>query len=240
MIPFLLRATVTTPVALRRPLHLDGLLTEAFWRDPGDATEAKLPIAMRDGIAIAGAAWLEGGRFGVAMRRMLRVKALVTEALPSPAFYADPALGKAGRAIGPMSPMRQRLTPYPIYEGVRALWWPVVGDPDACLALANRITNLGGMANTGYGCVDVWSVEEVETVDDDFALLQSNGAPCRVLPLDLWKKWAGKEVVPYGAVVTTARPCPPYWTGEEQVCVCPTLSALIKRKSDILQVFDAA
>ena len=222
---FAVRVAIGTPISLRGLLHLDGLLGSlvASRGLPYD----DLPLERRDGIWLASAAILETGPFGAIDTTQVRIKHVVTNAVP--AGILD-HLKPGHRKIDTMSPMRNALTPYPTIEGVRAAWFTGRGNVDAVVELLADARNLGAMGRTGYGKVS--SLEGFEAANDALTGLASDsGSPMRTVALAAWDALGlGRHT---DAVVALQRPSPPYWTGPSVPCISPTQVTMTGTRTEI-------
>lgn len=223
---FALRMGINTPIALKRLLHLDGLLCSlaaASGRQWDD-----IPLERYEGIWQGSAAMLEVGPFGPVHSQQMRLKHVRRDTVP---VAVAETLPKGDRIIGTMSPERNQLTPYPCLAGVRAVWFTGRGDPGAVADLAARAPGIGGMGRTGYGRT---TGVEVMPVDDAVltGLVLGDGRPARTMPVDLWGR-IGDAEHPH-KVVSDERPFPPYWTGREEACVSPMQVDLMGTRAELV------
>ena len=222
---FALRIGIDTPIALKRLLHLDGLLCSLAATSGGRWDD--IPLERYEGIWQGSAAMLETGPFGPVYGQQMRLKHVRKDTVP--AAVAE-ALLKGDRVIGSMSPERNQLTPYPCLAGVRAVWFTGRGDPEGAAELAARASGVGGMARTGHGRT---TSVEVMALDDTAltGLMLGNGRPARTMPVDLWKRIG--DANHSQIVISDERPFPPYWTGQEEPCVSPMQVDLMGTRTEL-------
>jgi hypothetical protein len=117
-----------------------------------------------------------------------------------------------------MSPMRNRLSTYPLLDGVLAVWFTGCGDPDAVFDLLHDARNVGAMGRTGYGRITARTLQTIK--DSEIAgLALSSGIPARCMPVETWD---GLNLPrPDSAILSMQRFKPPYWAGEESICISP-------------------
>jgi hypothetical protein len=210
---FAVRMEIDTPISLRGLLHLDGLLGSLLTARGGRLED--IPLKRHLGTWQGSVAILETGPFGTVSRTNIRTKHVATESVPAGIFDH---LKPGQRRIGEMHPMRNVLTPYPCFDGVRAVWFAARGDSVRTLDLLSDARNLGAMARTGWGRVVDMTAFNVH--DNALSgLVLASGLPARAIPCTTWEQLGLKR--PEAAVVSMQRPVPPYWTGEEFPCISP-------------------
>jgi hypothetical protein len=213
MEPFAVRIGIDTPLSLRGLLHLDGLLGALAVGRGKEATD--IPLQKYESIYQGSAALLETGSFGLLNGEQIRLKHVAEDKIPDGIFDH---LKPAQRKIGPMSPMRNSVAPYPYYAGVRAVWFAGYGHSEAVVDLLKDARNLGAMGRTGYGRITELETFKIE--QDDFpGLLFSSKLPARTIPLEMWDRFNSSR--PEDAVISLQRFQPPYWTGSEVPCISP-------------------
>jgi len=227
---FTLRIGIATPIALRRLLHLDGLLCSLAATAGGRWDD--IPLERYEGIWQGSAAMLEVGPFGPVYGQQVRLKHVRKDTVP---MAVAEVLPRGGRVIGSMSLERNQLTPYPCLAGVRAVWFTGRGDPGAVADLAARAPGIGGMGRTGYGRT---TGVEVTPLDDAAltGLTLGDGGPARTMPIDLWGKIGDAEHP--RKVVSDERPSPPYWTGPEEPCVSPMQVNLMGTRAELVAMVE--
>jgi CRISPR type IV-associated protein Csf3 len=229
---FAVRIEVETPVSLRGLLHLDGLLGALADRAGGRWDD--IPLARYEGLWQGSAAFLETGPFGPVYAHQVRVKRVRADAIPDRIFMG---LKPRECTIGAMSPMRNRITPYPCLEGIRAVWFAARGDQSATAELLVGLRNLGAMGRAGYGRVS--ELHWVELPDRPLTgLMHGVVLPSRAIPLSAWKRMSADT--PADAVIFLGRAHPPYWAGPETTCIGPMQIDLMGTASDILQMLVGA
>lgn len=210
---FAARIAIDTPLAIRKLLHLDGLLGAvkvSHGEDPYD-----LPLMQTSGVWHASAAVLETGVFGLISSSQKRLKYINADAVTEGLFAHLPG---PRRRIGQMSPYRNTLSNYPLIEGVFAVWFVGRGNREETQELLTDLRGLGAMSQTGYG--HITDVETMELEDQHLAgIALPNGLPARTVPIDVW---TGMGLQRHDdAVVSRQRTAAPYWAGPEVACFMP-------------------
>jgi hypothetical protein len=210
---FAVRMEIDTPISLRGLLHLDGLLGALLTARGGRLED--IPLTRHFDTWQGSVAILETGPFGSISRTNVRVKQVVADGVP--AGILD-HLKPGQRRIGEMHPMRNLLTPYPCFDGVRAVWFAARDDSIHALDLLSDVRNLGAMGRTGWGrVVDLMHVDLPD--NESTGLVLASGLPARTISLATWERLGLQR--PEDAVVSMQRAVPPYWTGEEVPCISP-------------------
>jgi len=226
MKPFVLIATLRTPIALSRPLHLDGLLLAAAFRlDPSQHASLDGLIASRDGIPQASAGFLIYDGFGAPVQPVTRLRALRLSMPMADKIHATKSMPAAMKQVDAMSPYRNQITPHKPLASVRAVAWQALGDAERVLELAQTIDNLGAMHGQGFGEVTSWHIEECATENDRAGWAGPNRL-LRRLPKDTAASLF--PVLPAGVLEDTAPAFPPYWSKADEVPILePTLASLV-------------
>lgn len=222
---FAVRVEIDTPISLRGLLHLDGLLGSLLTARGGRLED--IPLERHLGTWQGSAAILETGPFGTVSRTNTRIKRVAPESVPAGIFDH---LKPGQRRIGEMHPMRNLLTPYPCFDGVRAVWFAARGDALQTLDLLSDARNLGAMGRTGWGRVVDMTAFNVR--DDPLTgLVLASVLPARAIPCTTWEQLGLER--PEAAVASMQRPVPPYWTGEEFPCISPIQADLMGTAAEI-------
>ena len=222
---FAVRIAVETPVSLQNLLHLDGLLGALAYSAGGRWDE--IPLTRYEGVWSGSAAFLETGPFGPVYDQRVRVKHVRADAIPAGIFTA---LKPHERTINAMSPMRNRITPYPCLDGIRGVWFAARGDQAATAELLTGLRNIGAMGKTGYGRVG--KLRWMELPDRPLTgLTHGVGLPSRVIALETWERISATK--PADAAVFLGRSCPPYWRGAETTCIGPMQIDLMGTASEV-------
>ncbi len=210
---FAIRMGIDTPLSLRTLLHLDGLLGFLAARRGQDPRD--IPLSRYEGVWQGSAAMLETGALGATLSVQTRVKHVSSDTVSSGTFeHIEPSR----RKIGPMSPMRNALSQYPLLQGVRGVWFIGRGDSARVEDLLRDARNLGAMGGTGYG--RVIKLDLLEARDHPLTGVATlTGMPVRTLPVETWNLLGlGRHP---SAVISLQRPYPPYWTGPSVPCISP-------------------
>lgn len=222
---FAVRMEIDTPISLRGLLHLDGLLGALLTARGGQLDD--IPLTRHFGTWQGSVAILETGPFGSTSRTNIQVKQVAADGVPAKILDH---LKPRQRRLGEMHPMRNLLTPYPCFDGVRAVWFAARGDPVYALDLLSDVRNLGAMGRTGWGrVVDMMAFDLSENAFTGLVL--TSGLPARTMSLATWEQLGLKR--PEAAVISMQRPVPPYWTGEEVPCISPIQADVSGTKDEI-------
>ena len=125
--------------------------------------------------------------------------------------------------------MRNALSSYPCFDGVRAVWFAGCGDAEAVLDLLHDARNLALMGRTGYGRIAGFALFEIE--QSATAGLFPSGLPARTVPVEIWDDLdLGRSAA---AIISLQRFQPPYWTGPEVECISPMQVDLSGTSNDI-------
>ena len=222
---FAIRITVDTPVVLNNLLHLDGVLGSLLVRRRKDPLQ--VPLREVDGVFCGSAAILETGPFGAVERRIIRVKSVREQEIPSRLFRG---ISARQRMIGEMSRYRTQLRDYPAFDCIKAVWFAGDGDGQAALDLLEDMPSIGAMMPAGYGHVTGRKVFNLRQVSDPGILLE-DGRPARAVPLSMWER-LGLPKHPR-AIISEQRFRPPYWEGETAPCIAPVYFDLCGTLSEI-------
>ena len=222
---FAIRITVDTPVVLNNLLHLDGLLGRLLVRQGKDPLQ--VPLREVDGVFCGSAAILETGPFGAVERRIVRVKGVREQEVPSWLFRG---MSAGQRTIGEMSPYRTQLRDYPAFDCIKAVWFAGDGDGQAALDLLEDMPSIGAMMPAGYGRVTGRKLFNLRQVSDPGIRLE-DGRPARAIPLPVWER-SGLPKHPR-AIISEQRFRPPYWEGEIASCIAPVLFDLCGTVSEV-------
>jgi hypothetical protein len=222
---FAVRIQIDTRLSLRGLLHLDGLLGALAVARGREATD--IPLQKHEGIWQGSAAILETGPFGALAATQVRIKHLVAERVPDGILEH---LRPAERRIGEMNPMRNALSAYPCFDGIRAVWFTGCGISAAVMDLLSDARNLGAMGRTGYGRVIDLELVDIEQRAMAGIVLSSN-LPARTVPVEIWNRLDLGQ--PRAAVISLQRFQPPYWTGPEVACISPMQVDLTGNFGDI-------
>ena len=229
MKPFVLIAALRTPIALQRPLHLDGLLlAAAFKLDPSKMASLDGLIASFDGIPKASAGFLIYEGHGAPVQPITRVRAVRMNSSLVAMLHADPKKPATANQIDAMSPYRARLTPHRPIAAIREVAWQATGDADAVLQLARSIDNLGAMHGQGFGEVLSWRTESC-SADPAESGWRKGERLLRRLPIERTTKMFAMR--PQNVLEDIAAPAPPYWMKDVVIPVLePTLASLIMQE----------
>lgn len=222
MSAFALRITIDTPIALNNLLHLDGLLGRLLANRGRNPTN--VPLEQIEGVYCCSAALLETGAFGPVETGLTRIKRLRDES----ERVAKP--GRRHRTMDEMSPFRPQLHDQNLFEAVKAIWFYGDGNCNVVADLIGDARAIGSMGPSGYGRVVEWELFGLErSLDQGFFL--TNGLPARVVPLSLWDKC---ELPRHPrAVIAQQHYRPPYWAGDEAICIAPLLIDLSGTRAEI-------
>lgn len=222
---FAIRMNLDTPVVVNNLLHLDGLLGKALVRRGKDPLE--VPLREVDGVFCGSAAIFETGPFGAVQRRLIRVKGIREQEVPSRLFRG---MSAGQRTIAEMSPYRTQLRDYPMFDCIKAVWFAGDGDGQAAFDVLADVPSIGAMMPTGYGRVTGRKLFNLRQVSDPGILLE-DGRPARAVPLPIWER-LGLPKHPR-AIISEQRFRPPYWEGESAPCIAPVYFDLCGTLSEI-------
>ena len=222
---FAIKLDIDTPISLAKLFHLDGLLSSlAVARGRGSDW---LPLFRTNEVWHGSAAILETGPFGFLETEVPRLRRSAT--ISARELCLD-VVTPARREVGPMSPMRSRLERHRCYSGVRSVWFTGQGIVDEVLDLLQDVRYLGAMGRCGYGRVTQVSLVPLQE-QALVGLVEPSGRPLRAIPVRAWEHL--QLSAPAGGDVSLQRWCPPYWTGDEELCFAPIQSDLQGTASEI-------
>jgi hypothetical protein len=225
---FAVRISIDTPIVLRGLLHLDALLGSLSFgrgKDPLD-----VPLEKWGEMWCGSAAILETGPFGFVLTSQARLKHIVAENVPAGIFDH---LKPAQRKIDNMHLMKNEISFWPLYEGVKAVWFTGHGDEEATVELLSDARNLGAMGRTGYG--RIVEIEVLPINENQLSgLLSSAGGPMRTIPVNRWDELGRGR--PDGAIISLQRYKAPYWSGSEVPCISPIQVELSGTFADINEI----
>lgn len=219
---FAVRIAIDTPVVLNNLLHFDGLLGRLLALRGDDP--AHIPLRRVDRVYCGSVALLETGPFGPVEYQRSRIKRLRGE---------DNCVAGANSlqaAMDAMSSFRPRLSVHRLYESVSAIWFCGQGDHARVADLLHDLRSIGSMASCGYGRVIRWEMMSLQDSDEHGLLLQ-NGLPARAVPVTLWRRM---DLPEHPRAVIAQQACtPPYWRGDQEICIAPLLVDLTGTRPEI-------
>jgi hypothetical protein len=229
MTPFILIASLRTPIALSRPLHLDGLLlAAAFKLDPSKLASLDGLLVSQNDIPKASAGILIYEGYGAPIQPVTRLRGLGLSTRLACELHATPEMPLEKRQTEPMSPYRNRITPHHPIAGIKEVAWQAVGDADSVLQLARTIDNIGTMHGQGFGEVVSWRTEECAASEHD-AGWRASQYLLRRLPVAKARSLFQGD--PKNGLEDVAPVAPPYWLKDNMIPVLePTLASLVMKE----------
>lgn len=227
------RIEIDTPIVLHDLLHLDALLARVVTDAGGDADD--LPLASTDGLWHASALLLETGAFGAVETEESRIKSLRKGQFPDDSLDHVPI---SRRSIGPMSPLRPRLTTHRPLSGVTAIWSVFDGDAKAVVDLLDDVLYFGAHHRVGRGRRSSDAEVFPVVAPGPVGVVLANGLPARAVPL---RTWDTKFVLPHhpNRCASTSSWRPDYRESEKDVCVLPAQRDLTGTRTEIMGLIGA-
>lgn len=239
MSAFVLFASLLTPLAVTRAIHLDGLLLAARERAEGvlDLSRPLECVAMDRGVYRASAGILLCpdllGNAPTTVNRTWRFRTETREGLAYFRLHDEagkPLPTKERQLPVANSPWKPHFAEKELHSAVSTVAWQFVGDAHAVLRLARAIDNIGPSQNQGFGRVRSWSIE-VSDADPDAAGWYAGDRVLRNLPVEL----APRHLLNGGTGFSRGRDrvAPPYWDpNDRRDCLVPVPRGLVATYDD--------
>lgn len=229
--PLEVSANLSSPVIVSGYLTFDAVLYAALgvkYDLTRKAAVDAMPIAKRDGVALASAAIHEvGANFEASFIAIFRMQDWVNSQGEIP-WVSTARGGGDHRAIDTeRGPYQAEMGARNAIETPRILW-RVLGNKDAVVDLLSVIEGVGAKTNAGYGAVSAWSVKN-EGIRWEDPITCSQGFPLRPVPVETWRAWGGKKDAPQRYVAWRA----PYWATTQRLCVVPPMTRIRYPKSTV-------
>ena len=205
----------------RFPVALDGLLWHSLFLKTG--SEARALRGLCEYLSKTESVFRASALlFGVSRSQRLIATQWATVGAMRPGvdlspdqFHPTGRKGKYTKVQVEGGPYKNRLTTHDTYHAPEVLWYAHGDGEGICKLLNFYVQGVGLDAQRGCGSVGRFSWESME---EDFSLVDAQGAPARIIPVSLYDSLIGRAT---GRLTIQAQTEPPYRNNPTVECVAP-------------------
>jgi hypothetical protein len=227
-VPFSITVPLLTPVVVKKhPVHFDSLLWYVLGIHYGvEEVQRELDNRLKKTSGVYHASsmlFVPDQDAPIIYRPASHVRSMRAESdLHQDNFAPNGARGHYRKVVVEGGPYKNRFQQHPAYWS-RQIRFYACGNPDQIVDFMSfYIGGIGTNANAGDGHCD-WSRCQIASETHDLSLMTADGAPNRVLPLQLYLDLTGRvqRRIPDGASVIQSPVSPPYYAGRNEEAILP-------------------